>query len=72
MIVDDEPLNLKMLKFILKKAFLNVNIIEARDGVEGIELFKKFNNRTIFDEKSISLIVTDLNMPNMDGWKMSL
>ena len=37
MIIDDEPLNLVMLKFILKKAFKNIIIIEAKNGLEGIE-----------------------------------
>ena len=71
MLVDDEKLNLVMLKFILNNIFKNINVIITQSGLKGIELFNKFNLLN-FDENSICMIVTDLNMPIMDGWKMSL
>ena len=82
LIVDDEPLNLIALKHMLNKLFKNVTIIEAIDGVTGFELFNKYNNKPnnslISDiitsnnnENTISLILTDLNMPNLDGYKMT-
>lgn len=39
------------------------NIIVARDGVEGLELFKKH-------QKSIDIILTDINMPRMNGLEL--
>jgi len=45
---------------ILKIFFPNFHV--ANDGEEGLKLFAK---------NSIDLIITDINMPNMDGLQMS-
>ncbi len=45
---------------ILKRFFQNLYI--ADDGEEGLKLFR---------ENSIDLVITDINMPNMDGLQMS-
>ncbi len=37
------------------------NVIQATDGQEGLDILN--------EEKHIELIITDLNMPNMDGIK---
>jgi len=46
-----------MLSYALNEGGYN-DVIEAVDGVDGLEKAKK----TVFD-----LIITDVNMPNMDG-----
>ena len=46
----------------IKKRYLvqaGYQVLVARDGVEGLDLFRK---------KSIDLIITDIMMPNMNGW----
>jgi len=41
---------------------LGFRVIAARDGVEGVEMFR--GNRD-----KIRLVLSDLTMPRMDGWK---
>lgn len=57
LIVDDNPLNLKMLKIILKNE--NYEAILAGDGVEGIKTAER--------EKP-DLIFLDIMMPGIDGF----
>lgn len=54
--VDDSASMRQMVSFTLKGA--GYEVVEAKDGVEGLELAKKGK----FD-----LVITDVNMPNMDG-----
>lgn len=56
MTVDDSSSIRQMVSFTLKEA--GYDVVEACDGVDAL---KKINN------KKINMIVTDLNMPNMDG-----
>jgi two-component system chemotaxis response regulator CheY len=54
--VDDSPSIRQMVKLVLSQAGFEVH--EAADGVEGLEKAKA---------KPVQMIVTDLNMPRMDG-----
>ena len=56
LLVDDSASMREMVSFTLKGVGHEVN--EAEDGVEALE----FANKTAVD-----LVVTDVNMPNMDG-----
>jgi len=55
---DEESLRRGMEKS-LKRLFKNVYV--AKDGYEGIELFK---------EHTIDVIISDINMPNINGIEM--
>ncbi len=44
-------------------------VLVAANGLEGLELFKKHNNENLGLDK-INLVVTDINMPKMDGLEM--
>ena len=55
---DNEGLREKALR-VLKKIFLHV--ISAKDGQEGLALSK---------ENNPDIVITDINMPNMDGLEM--
>ena len=57
LIVDDSTMLRDMLSYALNEGGYN-DVIEAVDGVDGLEKAKE----TVFD-----LIITDVNMPNMDG-----
>jgi two-component system chemotaxis response regulator CheY len=54
--VDDSSTMRQMITFTLKGA--NFDVLEAGDGVEALEVAKG---------KKLSLIITDVNMPRMDG-----
>ncbi|MCU7494658.1 MAG: response regulator [Ignavibacteria bacterium] len=55
--VDDSSSIRQMVSFTLSEA--GYNVIEASDGKDGLEKIKKASN--------VNLVITDLNMPNMDG-----
>lgn len=59
LIVDDSKVILKMLSFKIKKA--GYTILNAIDGKTALELF---------DGRDIDLVITDLNMPEMDGERL--
>jgi two-component system chemotaxis response regulator CheY len=54
--VDDSPSIRQMVAFTLKSA--GYSVIEAADGTEGLAKAK---------EKTVNLVLTDQNMPLMDG-----
>lgn len=60
LVVDDSDFSLKFISRILGDIGIE-NITQAHDGREGLELF----NKHYFD-----LIVTDFNMPEMDGLQL--
>jgi two-component system chemotaxis response regulator CheY len=62
MIVDDSAAIRKILQRVLYQAEIPVGrVFEAADGLEALELLKK---------NSVGLILTDINMPNMDGLQL--
>lgn len=54
--VDDSASMRQMVSFTLKGA--GYDVVEAADGVEAL---------TMAQGQSVDLVVTDVNMPNMDG-----
>ncbi len=59
LVVEDEMNIRKLIKIFLQRE--GYQILEGRDGVEGVELLKR---------NKISLIISDINMPNKDGFNM--
>ncbi|MDH3892603.1 MAG: response regulator [candidate division Zixibacteria bacterium] len=59
LVVDDSPTVVKFVSFSLKKS--GYEVVTACDGMDAIE---KISNLT----EQISLVITDLNMPNLDGY----
>lgn len=60
LIVEDSPTMRQLIAFSLKR-LKNIKIVEASDGVDGL---KKLSQDTF------NLIITDINMPVMDGLKL--
>jgi two-component system chemotaxis response regulator CheY len=54
--VDDSPSMRQMVSFTLKGA--GYDVVEAADGVEALNIAKT---------RAVNLVITDVNMPNMDG-----
>jgi len=61
LIVEDSPTMRQLIAFSLKR-FHNVEIIEAVDGLDPL--------RKLAGPEKIDLILTDINMPVMDGLKL--
>jgi two-component system chemotaxis response regulator CheY len=59
LIADDSPTIRKFVSFSLMTH--GFEVVPACDGMEAVELLPT---------KSIDLIITDLNMPNMDGFEL--
>jgi two-component system, chemotaxis family, chemotaxis protein CheY len=60
LIVEDSPTMRQLIAFALKR-LKNIKVVEANDGVDGL---KKLS------QDSFNLIITDINMPVMDGLKL--
>lgn len=60
LVVDDSPTIVKFVSFSLKNR--GFDVLTASDGMDAIE---KLSNHS----SSIDLIITDLNMPNVDGYE---
>lgn len=56
LLVDDSASMREMVSFTLREA--GHEVTEAEDGVEGLQTAQK---------ESFTLVITDVNMPNMDG-----
>jgi two-component system chemotaxis response regulator CheY len=61
MIVDDSPTVLKFVSYSLKNS--GFKVITASDGMDALE---KISSGT----EAVDMIITDLNMPNMDGYEL--
>lgn len=57
--VDDDFINLKLLQSMLKKNASVSQVIEAKNGLEALNILK--------ERQDIDLILLDLKMPIMDG-----
>ena len=60
LLVEDDAVLREMTKIAL--VTLGFQVLEAKDGVEAVEIFKKQKNE-------ISCVLSDLTMPNMGGWE---
>ncbi|TFB13056.1 response regulator [Candidatus Marinimicrobia bacterium MT.SAG.4] len=57
LVVDDEPVYRKVMKRLLIKEGHRVTL--AEDGIDGLRILKN---------KEFDIVLTDINMPNMNGW----
>jgi len=62
LVVDDDMINLKLLKSMLMKTSKVAEVIEAKNGADAIELLKIHND--------IDIILLDIIMPVMGGIEM--
>ena len=60
LVVDDESRMRKLVKdFLVREGY---SVLEAADGVEAMDLF--------YSDNEIELIILDVMMPRMDGWRV--
>lgn len=60
LVVDDESRMRKLVRDFLTKS--GYEVVEAENGEEALDLF--------FKQNDISLIISDVMMPKMDGWQL--
>lgn len=61
LVVDDSVVSRSYIKDMLE--LYNINCLEAQDGKEALELFETHSD--------IKIVITDYNMPNMDGLELT-
>jgi CheY-like chemotaxis protein len=61
LLVEDEPVTLKNLKRIFEKA--DFDVMTALDGLEAIAVYEHKKHQ-------IDVILSDIVLPEMDGWMM--
>jgi two-component system chemotaxis response regulator CheY len=61
LVVDDSPTLVKFVSYSLKSS--GYDVVGACDGMDALE---KVSNL----ESDIDLVITDLNMPNIDGYEL--
>ncbi len=59
LVVDDEPDSLDVVMMVLSAS--GATVFAAANGQEGLELFRRMQP---------SVVLTDLSMPEMDGWQL--
>jgi YesN/AraC family two-component response regulator len=62
LVVDDDPVARKLIGLMLGKKFPHAAIGVAGSGQQGLDLFS---------EQSCDIVITDINMPGMDGIQMA-
>jgi two-component system, chemotaxis family, chemotaxis protein CheY len=60
LVVDDSPTIRKFVSLALEN--MGYNVVTASDGMEVFEVLGRVDN--------VDLIITDLNMPNLDGFEL--
>lgn len=68
LIVDDDPINLNVLKELLE--FLNFKPFAFDNGAEALSCFQAQLKKTCCVNK-IHVVFTDIQMPQMDGYMLS-
>jgi len=63
LIVDDTPVDLHLIEAILRKDPVNDSIEKATNGIHALETLHKIS-------EDVDLVVTDLNMPEMNGLEL--
>ncbi len=61
LVVDDSPTVVKFVSFSLRNS--GFNVVTACDGMDAIEKMSHL-------PEDVSLVITDLNMPNLDGYSL--
>jgi CheY-like chemotaxis protein len=66
--VDDDQVTQTLNGFHLNAENFCHSIIEAYNGLEALDFFKKLDSGDISMERFPAVIFLDINMPVMDGW----
>lgn len=66
--IDDDQVTQLLNKIHLNDEKFCTNVIEAYNGLEAIDFFRKLDSGEVPMDNFPEIIFLDLNMPIMDGW----
>ena len=69
LVVDDSSVARNQIKRLLDKVGIDCTL--ANDGQEGLDILKEWSKDDIPIEKQISLVISDIEMPRMDGYTLT-
>ncbi len=61
LIIDDEEINIRLIKMLVKRLSNKFEIFEATSGKEAIEIIKKTN---------LDIVLVDILLPDMNGFEI--
>ncbi len=67
--IDDDHVTQLLNKIHLDAEKFCTNVIEASNGLEAIDFFKKLDSGEVSMDSFPEIIFLDLNMPVMEGWE---
>ncbi|MEI7508475.1 MAG: response regulator [Flavobacterium sp.] len=68
-LIDDDHVIQYLNRHIMQSVFFCKNIIEAYNGLDALEYYKKLEHSKNISIDMPEIIFLDLNMPLMDGWE---
>lgn len=66
LVIDDDDINIFIIKKIVEKADLNINMVSKGNGEQAIAYIKDLIAN---QEQFPNLMLIDINMPIMNGWE---
>ncbi len=67
--VDDSTVGLAQVQETVKQ--IGLNVVTARDGSKGLALLQKWADEGIDVNKKLVMVITDAEMPEMDGYRLT-
>jgi YesN/AraC family two-component response regulator len=62
LIVEDDTVTREVFGLIISRQFPDLTVYTAEDGISGLEMFRRHRPQ---------IVITDINMPGMDGIEMA-
>jgi two-component system chemotaxis response regulator CheV len=69
--VDDSRTARRQIIETVKNLGLNITVTTAHDGLQGLELLQKWTAEGIDVNEKLLMVITDAEMPEMDGYRMT-
>lgn len=69
--VDDSRTARRQIIETIQNLGLNISVVTAYDGLEGLTLLKELAASGIDVSKKFAMVITDAEMPEMDGYRMT-
>lgn len=67
LVVDDDNINMFIVKKIIEKSGFEIDLVFKSNGLQALDYLKDL----ISTDKALpNLMLTDINMPLMDGWEL--